>query len=300
MPNTLAHLGIQSLATRAIIPKADLKWIGLGCIVPDIPWILQRIVNALNIGINPYDVRLYAIVQSSLFISLVICGALAILSSRPRVVFLILSANSLFHLLLDLMQIKWANGVHLIAPLSWKLVNLGLFWPESIPTLLLTIFGLVYILHAFIRRHGEPINVFFGNRVRVVVAVGLLAVYFLLPVVFLAGPEAADNHSVKVLRTTEQRPGTEVKFDRNPYVRDKSGDRIWTFAGEELIAVGARPEKSGTVSARGQFVDETTVELLEVKRHAPYFRDIASVFGLLILALIWIRSYLGHTVISAE
>jgi hypothetical protein len=295
MPNTLAHLGIQSLATRTIIPKADLKWIGLGCIVPDIPWILQRIVNALNIGANVYDLRLYAIVQSSLFMSLVICGALAILSSRPRLVFLILSANSLFHLLLDLIQIKWANGVHLIAPFSWKLLNFGLFWPESLPTLALTIFGLAYILFACFQRHGVPIDIYVGSSARIMAATSLLIVYFLLPIVFLEGPEAADNHSVKVLRATEERSGNYVGFDRNPYIRAESGDRIWSFTGEELLAVGVRPEKSGTVSARGKFIDETTVELLEIKRHAPYFRDLASVIGLFLVALIWIRSWLGRT-----
>jgi hypothetical protein len=35
MPNTLAHLGIQGVATLSWLKKADLKWIFIGCIIPD-------------------------------------------------------------------------------------------------------------------------------------------------------------------------------------------------------------------------------------------------------------------------
>jgi len=111
MPNTLAHLGIQAVATRSVIKSADLKWICLGCVVPDVPWILQRLVSALNSGVDPYDLRLYAIVQSSLAMSLVLSAALAAFSRRPRTVFAILAFNATFHLVLDALQTKWGTGL---------------------------------------------------------------------------------------------------------------------------------------------------------------------------------------------
>jgi hypothetical protein len=118
----------------------------------------------------------------------------------------------------------------------------------------------------------------------------MLIAYLALPVAFLAGPEAADNHSIQVLRALEARPGKEVRFDRNLYIRDEAGDRIRTFAGEELRAVGIRPKKSGTTSAIGQFVDKDTVELLEVRSHHPVWRDVSTIIGLLLVAIIWGRS----------
>ncbi len=70
MPNTLAHLGVQTLWSKAILPRADFKWISLGCILPDLPWIVQRIVTLGLPGVNPVELRLYWIVQASLGFSL--------------------------------------------------------------------------------------------------------------------------------------------------------------------------------------------------------------------------------------
>ena len=66
MPNTLAHLGVQGIATRSVLRDADLKWIYLGCIIPDVSWIIQRLVRYVIPNIDLYDLRLYAIVQASL------------------------------------------------------------------------------------------------------------------------------------------------------------------------------------------------------------------------------------------
>ena len=65
MPNTLAHIGLQGLATRKLLRDADLKWIYLSCIIPDVPWIIQRLVRYVIPNIDLYDLRLYAIVQAS-------------------------------------------------------------------------------------------------------------------------------------------------------------------------------------------------------------------------------------------
>ena len=70
--------------------------------------------------------------------------ALATISKHFWRTLIILSINSLLHLLLDATQIKWANGVHFFAPFNWQLANFNLFWPESIPTYILTFFGLIY------------------------------------------------------------------------------------------------------------------------------------------------------------
>ena len=55
MPNTLAHLAINGLATRSLIRGANLKWIFLGAIIPDIPWILQRVVKLVAVDVNLLD-----------------------------------------------------------------------------------------------------------------------------------------------------------------------------------------------------------------------------------------------------
>jgi len=289
VPNTLAHLGVQALATRSVSKTADLKWICLGCVIPDVPWILQRLADPLPGGISPYDLRLYAIAQSSLAISLVLCGAFAVLAKRPRIVFAILAANCLMHLLLDALQIKWGNGAHLFAPASWRLVNFGIFWPESLPTVLMTTGGLAWILYLW--RNDGGIAIDMSRDRRQLVTGGMLALaYLLLPLTLLDGPLSADNHSVKTLREADQRPGKFVQFDRNSYTRGEGFARIRTFAGEEIDVLGIVPAHGTTLSAKGRFVSSGAVELSEIRTHWPWARDAASVAGLLLVALVWLKA----------
>jgi len=58
MPNTLAHLAVHGFATRAVLRGADLKWVFVGCVIPDIPWIIQRVVIFADLGISLYDLRI--------------------------------------------------------------------------------------------------------------------------------------------------------------------------------------------------------------------------------------------------
>jgi hypothetical protein len=284
--NTLAHIGIQGITARAISPGADVKWVFLGCIVSDVPWILQRALGRLALSIDPYELRLYAIAQSSLAVSLVLCGALALLSSARRRIFAVLSLNTLFHLFLDALQKKAASGVHLLAPFSWELLNFGLFWPESWPTYLLTATGIGFLAYSF-RRPGNSSGLVLG-ACRLAGAGTLFAAYVLLPVALLAGPEAANNHFVDTLRSHVSRPGRVVEFDRAYYLNQEHGGLIQTFAGEELRVEGISPAQPGLVSLRGRFANEKTVRVDEVHYHSRWFRDLASYVGLGFVALWWI------------
>ncbi len=299
MPNTLAHLGLQGLVTSAVVPRADLKWIALGCVIPDIPWILQRLARTVVEGDRIYDLRLYAIVQASLAGCLVLSGALALLSARPKRVFLVLSLNSVLHLLLDAAQTKWANGVHFLAPFSWELTNFELFWPENPLTVLLTVGGLAWVAYALLRGLGDTVPLVLPGGWRRLLAVALLAIFVLAPIGLAGLAEAADNHSVKVLRDRAGRPGSEVGFDRNNYSPDDGGGSLRTLAGEDLSVVGWSAESERPISARGRFVDAGTVRLDEVHEHWPLLRDAASRIGLVLVGLIWVaqsmRTYIFST-----
>ena len=143
MPNTFVHIGLQTLASRALLKEPDFKWIAVGCIIPDVPWIIQRIFLGAGWGIDPYALLQYAIVQASLFSCLILSGFFAMVVSNGGRVFLLLGLNSFLHLLLDAMQIKWANGVHLFAPFSWRLTAFNLIWPEHILIYSLTLVGVL-------------------------------------------------------------------------------------------------------------------------------------------------------------
>jgi hypothetical protein len=291
MPNMLAHIGVQGIATRTLIRDADLRWVLLGCLLPDFPWILQRLGQTFMPGLNPYDLRLYAIGQASLAACLLLGGALALYSSQPAKIFRLLALNTVFHLLLDACETKWANGVHLLAPFSWKLLNFGLFWPESWLIFLLTIFGFAYGVRVGWHTPPPPTPATPRPLWQRPCATLLVIGYVLLPLALRNGPYAMDNHSVRTLREGALRTGRPVEFDRNLYLKQTTGDRLRTFAGEELRVVGTPSERSGLVSVRATFVDPTTVHIDDIHRHWGITRDLASYLGIALLVGVWLRPY---------
>jgi hypothetical protein len=290
MPNTLAHLGAQALVSRAIIRDAEHKWIYLGCVLPDVPWMTQRVLRASIPGLDPYDLRLYAIAQSSLVVSLVLAGALAAVSETTRRVLAILTLNCLLHLLLDALQTKWANGVHLFAPFSWHIWNAGLFWPESTPAYALSGFGLVYVAWAARRASVDSTGFATRSTRRAVLAGTLLLLYLALPLAFAPAVERSDSHSVKTLRDRPARVGREVAFDRVLYTQSKEGPLLRSFAGEGLKVLDADVQGSAQVSVRGLFVDSHTVRAHELHVHRPRLRDLATLLGLGLVATVWAAS----------
>ncbi|MFQ5598420.1 MAG: hypothetical protein ACE5GK_10265 [Nitrospiria bacterium] len=286
MPNTLAHMGIQALATQAVYKKADLKWVYLGAVIPDLPWILQRLIPFVWKDIDRLDLRLYAIVQASLFFCLILCAGFALYSSRPKNTFFILAYGALIHLLLDALQIKWANGVHLLAPFNWRLLNFALFWPESLPTYLITAFGLLYALLFWKRSAGAPFLLAIRTAKESAVGILFVLTYLLLPLALLDGPEASDNHFVLTLRSIDDRPGKVIEIDRADYEHHPKGGSLHLFNGERFKVDGFDPGRSGLFSIKGFFSQQDRIQVRESHRHR-FFRDAASYMGLGFIALLW-------------
>jgi hypothetical protein len=284
MPNTLAHLGIQGLATRSIIHHADIKWVFLGAILPDIPWIVRRMVHFFVTGVDPISLRLYAIAQASLFLTLILAAAIALLSQRPRIVFFILGLNAFLHLVLDSLQTKWGNGVHLLAPISWNTLNFELFWPDSWITYLLSIFSLVYIILVLFKKHWEEIqSIRFIQFKKIAGIFGLLTCYVVLPYVFMPQIIKADAHSIAKIKNPCD--NCLVAFDRAHYIVDNQHS-LKTWAREYNIKK-EHINHSAIVSIKCYFCDKETIIINDFYEHKGLNRDILSYFGLLIVFFIW-------------
>ena len=290
MPNTLAHLGIGGATTRAVITKADLKWIYLACIIPDIPWILQRTAHIFSPQVSPYDLRLYVIVQSTLLFSIILSLVFASLSKKFLKTFLILAFGSLIHLLLDSLQKKWANGAELFVPFNWNLLNFDLFWPEGPPTYLITLFGLFYFLATFKKGVSAPLNLELKNFKRWLLFTATFIVYMLVPLLILNQPFDANNHFVKALRNVKERPGKYFEIDRGAYRFENGTRMINTFTGEDIKLKGIDLKSKETLSIRAKFIDEHTAEVIEYHVHSPFFRDGTSYLGLLFVLIFWITN----------
>ena len=287
MPNTLAHIGVQGITTRSIFKFADLKWIYLGCIIPDIPWIIQRILRTSNM-FNLYDVRDYSIILATFLFCIVLSAALSFFSSNYKRVFFILVFSSLFHLLLDPLQIKWANGVHLFAPFSWHLLSFNIFWPESLPTYIITAFGLIYFIFMFKKGITEYSDLILPVRQKAFLSASLMLIYFVIPLFMLNMPENQDNHFVKTLRNYSTRTGKYIELDRAVYLPGNKGDFIKTFSNEKIKAANLKLENETLISIRGKFLSPGEIYIEDYHINSQ-FRDDASLIGISLTVILWLN-----------
>ena len=287
MPNTLGHIGIQTLVTRGLLRDADIKWVWLACVVPDFPWIGQRVVRAAMPGLSPIDLRLYAIVQSSLIFCLVLSALFACFSKVPGRCFAILAGGSLLHLLLDALQTKWANGVVLFAPVRWDILNLGLFWPEDMQSLLLSGLGLVVAGWAWLRAPRLAADLRLPRGAPLVSACVMLGAYIAAPVALMPGAYEANLHFAATLDQRSQRPGKAVAFDRAGVTAVEDGVQLLAWTGERFSLTGDAPSGSGTFSLRGRFETQDTVLIADSHPHHAGLRDYASYVGLALVGLWW-------------
>lgn len=286
MPATLGHLGAQALVTRALIRGADIKWVWLGCLIPDLPWILQRAVRSFEV--SPYDLRLYAIVQSSLLFCLVFSGFAALFSKAWPRVFAILALGSVLHLGLDAMQTKWANGVLFFAPFDWQVLNFGWFWPEAWPSLALYALGVGYTVYAVSRLPVSGADLCWPRRAGLAAAAMLALLYVLGPVVWMPHARAADVHYAQTLEKRPARIGKPLELDRTR-VWQTDPVQIITWSGERLVVPNLQEVASNTISLKGEFTATNMIEVAQVHEHLGQRRDYASYLGLLIILGWWLR-----------
>lgn len=291
MPNTLAHIGINGLLTKSIIKKSDLLWIYLGCLIPDFPWIVRKAVALLMPNINGYELQSYVIVQASLFFSIILSVGFSSLSKKPGKTFLILFLGSLFHLLLDPIQTKWANGVHLFAPINWELINYGIFWPESYVTYLLTFLGLVFFL--FTLRELKTYNLdLIISKSRVFGTILFFGVYLFLPITFMPNVVNADNHFVGTLKDIDNRENKYVEMDRRKIRFDESTNSYWikSFDEDEIELENVSKITSSKLSIKGKFVSTDKIWVTEYHENWVIFRDGSSYVGLFLIFFAWFYS----------
>ncbi len=287
MPNTLVHFAVQGAASRRAWPRLDARWIYLGCLLPDLPWILRRAVVAFGLPVDAFDLRLYTMALASLAGTLLLCAALAFLTASARTVFVVLGANALLHLLLDATELKFGNGVHLAAPFSWRMTSFDLVPGESLVYMVLAAAGALLVAWELTRPRNAIVG-FVRSPLRLAASAAFLAAYLAFPLPFLGAIQASDSYSVKTLREVDARPGRTVRVDRTAYHATPDGGVVHLWTGEDVRATGERPAHDATVSLEGTFLapDVLRVDRLFVHRHN---RDWSSYVALVMLALLWAR-----------
>jgi hypothetical protein len=296
LPNTLAHIGIQTPLSRFLIKEAPLQWIVVGCIIPDIPWIVQRILHTIP-DINPVTLRLYAVTQASLAYCLILSLALAMLSRDSRKIFLLLAMNSLFHLLLDATQIKWGNGVNLLVPFSWEMLHFNLFWPEHFSSYLLTGVGLLTLLLQWKKAVHCNLHLQHPNPTKTLCLITCLFLYIFSPPLLINRAYEADTHYSKTLSTPNTRTGKRVALDRAKY--SAKDHTLTSYNNKRFKVSNPPPLQSSVLSIQGHFLDAGTLELSDYHFHRPY-RNPASYAGLLLALIFWLHSLIHQPLLRTS
>jgi hypothetical protein len=287
VPNTLVHFAVQGAASHAFWRRLDARFVYLGCLLPDLPWILRRAVVGFGLPVDVFDLRLYTMGLASLAVTLLLAAAIAAVTRAPRQVFAVLGVNALLHLLLDATEVKFGNGVHLFAPLSWRMTSFDLVAGESPVYLVLTLAGALLVAWEILRPRGTAVAFALGRR-RLAGAAALLAAYLLAPLPFLGAIEDSGSYSVKTLREVDARPGRPVSLDRTGFEATPAGGFVQLWTGERVRATGPLPAHDALVSLHGTFL---TPEVLRVDRLVEHRRnrDWPSYLGLALLSLVFLR-----------
>jgi len=203
--------------------------------------------------------------------------------------FSVLSLGSLLHLLLDPIQIKWANGVHLFAPFSWELINYGVFWPESFITYILSISGLIFFFLNWKNIKDASLPIVFRLKKFIQFSI-MMMVYFATPIFFIEDVETADNHFVSTLRNFHQRTGKYIEKDRKKIFFNELTQSYWieSFGDDYIELKGVNDLESSKLSIQGTFITNNIINVHNYHENWGVFRDGASYVGLLLLALVWV------------
>jgi hypothetical protein len=241
--------------------------------------------------VDTFDLRLYTMGLASLAATLLLAAAVAALTRAPRRVLAVLGLNALLHLLLDATEVKFGNGVHLFAPLSWRMTSFDWIAGESALYFALTLGGALLVAWEIARPHRTP-AVFDLRPPRLASAALLVAAYLVAPLPFLGAIESSDSYSVKTLREVEARPGRSVSLDRTAFFATPAGGLVQLWTGERVRATGTLPSHDATVSLHGTFLERDVLRVDRLVEHRRN-RDWPSYLGLVLLALVFLRGAVG-------
>ena len=291
MPNTLIHLGVQGLLTQAAFPKIDIRLVFLSCVIPDLPWIMQRAIHAIGFDIDRIDLFLRSNIQASLAFSLIFCFAISILTFQRRLSFAILASGCFLHLLLDATQIKWGHGILLFAPFNWDLLSFSWFWPEHSVFILLSLLSLLFVCWSWHRLHFSPLLAPLKLK-RLSAAAFFLLVYFLAPGFFTESLHQSNSLQTQTIADLKEHSGQEILLDRTSINKLENGEiTVRLENGHQILLSGISNETTGLVSIRGTVVDQYHIYVKEIHSHPTFLRLFWSLLGLGLTLAIFIHSF---------
>jgi len=293
MPNTLAHIGVQLPLSRFVSWKIDPRWIALGLLIPDLPWIYQRILKTAAPGLSHIDIRAYMVVLSVPVFCFLLAGSVSLLFRGSKWIFLTLAFQILFHLILDSLQEKGGVGVFLLGPFNWNYSSWPIFSMDGWVSGLMTLNGAIttFLILAGKIRYNEihiqpPVQ-----KWRYFASAILLLAYALGPMWLTKGAIEANVHDLKLWSGAIPRTGMQVHFDRAQYEPGETmgiGSISDTFKSGAVKIEGIQIDHPALISTVATFRDESTLITSSYVVHPKGRRFWYSISGLACVLFIWV------------
>ena len=293
MPNTLAHIGAQLPLTRAVFKNVDPRWVAFGLLIPDLPWIFQRLIHMTLPHAPVIDVRAYMVVMSTPLFCLLLSAGISLLVQNSAIVFGILTLESLLHEFLDCFQQKGGVGIPFFGPFDWSSYSWPIFPMDGWISTLLTIAGILSLTLVFSGKTRYPGPVLFESRGlawRISISIMFLGIYSIGPLLFAEAAIQGNVHDLAVWRGDIPRSGMQIHFDRANYTPGPvSGEGGITddFNQVPIRILGINESKPVLVSTIATFSDPNTLTVEDYVVHPPGRRFWYTIAGLLGVLAIW-------------
>jgi hypothetical protein len=284
--------------TRALFKTADPRWICLGLLIPDLPWILQRVLLSIPIDIPPYAIRAYVVGMSAPLMCSILSAAIASLFKKWREVFSILLFGSMVHLLLDAVQEKGGLGIPLAYPFYFETFSYPLFSMNGWISVSITFIGLLTTLYILLKpRNYFPFPKWTHEKHRLILCGILVWGYLTIPAMFLEATIRSNVHDTGVISGLLNRTGASVHFDRAHFTPGVVSSIKNSTMPSAVEVVGIDLNAPALVSGKAIFVSENTLEMQSYEAHPRYARFSYTMVGLLAIIAIWIRPILSYGMI---
>lgn len=293
MPNTLAHIGLQVSATKAVAKDFDVRLVLVGCLIPDLPWILQRLLNVTPLDV--LDVRAYTLTMASPFFCTIFALGFGLFFKRWMWVFAGVSIQCLLHLLLDGLQDKKGAGVHWFAPFNWTEFSFPIFPMEGWIIHTASILGIcVSILILWLTIKHLPkwriSSMSSVPRIKGGLIITLFGIYTLLPLALLDQPINANVHNLAIWERLIEREGKQIRLDRCQFAPG-SPAKIKDSLSKDWISIsGIDLKEPATVSLIATFIKADQLRADSYFVHTKGLRSFYTMIGLGFILLIFLSS----------
>lgn len=291
MPNTLAHLAIQIPAGRAL-GQQTLILVCMGLMIPDLPWILQRVLLYVDGSFSALHIRSYCLALSTPALCLLLSWGISLLFRNPVRTLTVLFSQCLLHFFLDGLEQKGGIGILWFAPLNWASFSFEILSMDGVFVRGLSILGIVLGLILIFRRSNQNKDLFRLNRVRMIGSSALLMIYLLVPLALMDTIIEKDVHHFRSWAMPSTREDNSISFDRAVLVPGCPTYIKNDLTPEPVVLKGFKSEEPGLIIGRGMFASENELILKDYTIIDRNERSVATFVGIVMVMAILARHLL--------